>query len=81
MREEHLQIAIDVGKEVNVAIGILMAQTNLDYETAEKALRNYARTSRERMQVVASKLVAASNSLNKMIEAINSHAEIKEKHK
>lgn len=72
VREEHLKMAIDVGKEVNVAIGILMAHAGMNYDMAEKSLRNYARASRERMQVVASKLVAASNNLNKMIEAITS---------
>ena len=74
-REENLTNALNAGRETNVAIGILMSQTGMNYDSAERALRNYARTNRERMQVVSSKLVAASNNLNKMIEAINSHAE------
>ena len=74
-REENLTNALNVGREVNVAIGVLMAQTGMNYESAEKALRNYARASRERMQIIAARLVSASNNLNKMIEAINSHAE------
>ncbi len=78
-REEHLKTAIDVGKEVNVAIGILMAQTGMNYDAAEKALRNYARAHRERMQVVASRLVAASNSLNKLIDGITQHSDSKDK--
>lgn len=78
-REEHLKTAIDVGKEVNVAIGILMAQTAMNYDAAEKALRNYARANRERMQVVASKLVAASNSLNRLVEGIKYHSDSNDK--
>lgn len=74
-REENLTTALAVGREVNVAIGIIMAQTGMDYESSEKALRNHARATRERMQMVASRLVAASNNLNKIINAIQSQAE------
>lgn len=74
-REENLTNALNAGRETNVAIGILMSSTGMNYEAAEKALRNYARTTRERMQVISSKLVAASNNMNKLIEVIHSHAE------
>jgi len=74
-REENLTNALNAGRETNVAIGILMSQTGMDYEAAERALRNYARTNRERMQVISSKLVAASNNFNKLIEAIHSPEE------
>ena len=78
VREEHLSSALSVGKEVNVAIGILMAQTAMSYDAAEKALRNYSRANRERMQMVASRLVAASNNFNKLVDEIKNHVESSE---
>jgi response regulator NasT len=74
-REENLTYALNAGRETNVAIGILMSSTGMNYEMAEKALRNYARANRERMQVISAKLVAASNSMNKLVEAIYSQVD------
>ena len=74
-RSENLTQALHSGRETNVAIGILMAQTGMSYDSAEKALRNYARASREKMQVIASRLVSVSNGLNKLIETIRTNAE------
>jgi len=74
-REENLTQALSAGRETNVAIGILMAQTAMSYPDAEQALRNYARANRKRMNDIATDMVSASNTLNYLITAIRNQSQ------
>jgi AmiR/NasT family two-component response regulator len=62
--EEQLSHALDSGREINVAVGILMERMRLTRQSAYELLRSSARSQRRRMQEVASALIEALDCVN-----------------
>lgn len=69
-QKEHLETALSQNRDVSIAIGILVAHSNLDATEAEAALRHYARKNRTKMADVAKHIITASNQLNNIINHV-----------
>ena len=55
--EAQLSAALRLGREISMAVGILMAREGLDEQAAFERLRGQARTQRRRLSVLANELV------------------------
>ena len=64
--QEHLNVALQQGRNASIAIGILMERFGLEREVAFARLRDEARSSRRRMSEVADELVQAVDGLNRL---------------
>jgi response regulator NasT len=62
---EQLNHALESGRETSMAIGILMERGRLDREAAFDQLRNYARSQRKSVHVIAAEMVDALDAVNK----------------
>jgi response regulator NasT len=62
--EERLTLALQQGREVGIAIGVLMERYKTDRETAYRVLRDYARSHQRKLNDVAADMLAAAESLN-----------------
>lgn len=71
--QDNLNAALSQSRETSVAIGIFMSHTSLSPEQAESALRLYCRNTQQKMSHVAKSIIKASENLNSLINAINSH--------
>ncbi len=69
-QKEHLETALSQNREISVAIGIMVAHSDLDAKEAEAALRLYARKNRAKMADLAKHIINASNQLNNIINHI-----------
>jgi two-component system, response regulator PdtaR len=58
--EAQLSAALRLGREISMAIGILMAREGLDEQAAFERLRGQARTQRRRLSQLAAELVRAT---------------------
>lgn len=72
-RETHLSAALYSGREVSIAIGLIMGRTKLNAEQAEAALRTYARSERRKMSEIADELVQANNKISDFLQGIESN--------
>lgn len=68
-----LATALEQGREVSVAIGILAERNHLTAEQAFEALRGFARSQRRKLSDVATELVQGVNEVNEMFGNIISH--------
>ena len=69
-QKEHLETALSQNREVSVAIGIIVAHSDLNSAQAEEVLRHYARKNRAKMADLAKHIITASNQLNNIINHI-----------
>ena len=58
--EENLSVALKQGREISIAVGILMERHQLSAEAAFDLLRTHARNTRTKTSAVASELVAGT---------------------
>jgi response regulator NasT len=70
-KEENLSAALTSGREISIAIGLIMGETGLSTTEAETALRNYARSHRRKMSAVAADVVSAKQVFTTMIRDIH----------
>ena len=64
--EDRLGSALDTGKIVNVAVGMLMERHQIGQSEAFGMLRNKARSERRKVRGVASEMITAWETLNKL---------------
>jgi AmiR/NasT family two-component response regulator len=69
-QKEHLETALSQNRDVSIAIGIMVAHSDLNATEAEAALRQYARKNRAKMADLAKHIIAAANQLNNIINHI-----------
>lgn len=62
--EKQLQTALSEGREVSMAIGLIMERRRLDRQQAFELLRSSARTQRRKIGEVAKEVLAAAELLN-----------------
>jgi len=62
--EADLSTALELGRETNVAIGLLMEQRRLSRADAFELLRRHARAQQRKIHDVAAELIQASETLN-----------------
>ncbi len=62
--EEQLSHALETGREINIAVGILMERLRLTRQGAYETLRSNARSQRRRMQEIAAALIDAVDHVN-----------------
>ena len=68
--KNNLANALNLERDTSIAIGIIMANSNYNAADAEKAMRNYARSSRLKMHDVARLVIDASDKLKTLINQI-----------
>lgn len=66
----HLETALSQQRDVSIAIGIMVAHSDLNAQEAEVALRQYARKNRTKMADLAKHIINAANQLNNIINHI-----------
>ncbi|MEJ2362846.1 MAG: response regulator [Gammaproteobacteria bacterium] len=66
----HLETALSQNRDVSIAIGIMVAHSDLNASEAEAALRQYARKNRTKMADLAKHIITAANQLNNIINHI-----------
>ena len=64
--EAHLNVALASGREINIAIGIIMERNHVDRQAAFDILRISARSQRRKMNDLAEEFVKAAEILNFM---------------
>ena len=64
--EAHLNVALASGREINIAIGIIMERNRVDRQAAFDILRISARSQRRKMNDLAEEFVKAAETLNFM---------------
>ncbi|MGZ3158548.1 MAG: ANTAR domain-containing response regulator [Burkholderiaceae bacterium] len=62
--ETKLTLALQSGREIGMAVGLLMERYKTDRETAFEVLRDYARSQRRKINDIAQELLTAEESLN-----------------
>lgn len=62
--EKQLQTALSEGREVSMAVGLIMERRRLDRQSAFEILRTSARTQRRKIGEVAKEVLAAAELLN-----------------
>lgn len=62
--EAHLNVALASGRELNIAIGIVMERNRIDRQGAFDMLRIHARSQRRKMSEVAEEFVRAAEVIN-----------------
>jgi len=69
-QKENLQTALSQNRDVSIAIGIMVAHSDLNAVEAEAALRQYARKNRTKMADLAKHIIIAANQLNNIINHV-----------
>jgi response regulator NasT len=70
-RAEQLNSALQGGRNVSLAAGLLMAMYHIGREEAFERLRRHARSNRVRLEEVASELLRATEEAAKLYEALS----------
>jgi response regulator NasT len=70
-RAEQLDAALQGGRNVSLAAGLLMATFHIGREDAFERLRRHARSNRVRLEEVASELLRATEETTKLYEALS----------
>lgn len=70
--EVNLNAALAAGRETSLAVGLLMSKFLTDRNTAFEVLRDHARSSRRKINEIASQLLTAEETLNSLHGAFNS---------
>ena len=68
--KNNLANALNLERDISIAIGIIMANSNHHAADAEKAMRSYARSNRLKMHDVARLVIDASDKLKSLINQI-----------
>lgn len=66
----HLETALSQQRDISIAIGIMVAHSDLNAQEAETVLRQYARKNRTKMSGLAKHIINAANQLNDIINHI-----------
>ncbi|MBV8805015.1 MAG: response regulator [Sinobacteraceae bacterium] len=74
VQTEQLNAALQSGRSVGVATGLLMARFRIGREEALERLRRHARSNRIRLEEVASELLRVNDETVKLHEALSHHA-------
>jgi AmiR/NasT family two-component response regulator len=69
-RESQLLTALNAEREINTAIGVLMERMQLPRTEAFETLRRYARSQRQQMVQIASKLLLSVNDSHELLALI-----------
>lgn len=69
-QKENLETALTQNRDISIAIGIMVAHSDLNAAEAEAALRQYARKNRAKMADLAKHIIKAANQLNNIINHI-----------
>lgn len=64
--EASLSAALQQGREVSIAVGVLMERFRLNFDTALEMLRDNARARRQRLHDLATELLEATERLNSL---------------
>jgi CheY-like chemotaxis protein len=75
--EINLNAALAAGREASLAVGLLMCKFQTDRNTAFEVLRDHARSSRRKINEIASELLAAEETLNSLHGAFISRRKLK----
>lgn len=75
--EVNLNAALAAGRETSLAVGLLMSKFQTDRNTAFEVLRDHARSSRRKINEIASQLLTAEETLNGLHGAFNSRLKLK----
>jgi CheY-like chemotaxis protein len=75
--EINLNAALAAGRETSLAVGLLMSKFQTDRNTAFEVLRDHARSSRRKINEIASQLLTAEETLNSLHGAFNSRLKLK----
>ena len=70
-RAEQLNAALQSGRNVSLAAGLLMATFHIGREEAFERLRRHARSNRVRLEEVASELIRATDEAAKLYESLS----------
>ncbi|MFL6600917.1 MAG: ANTAR domain-containing response regulator [Steroidobacteraceae bacterium] len=70
-RAEQLNTALQGGRNVSMAAGLLMAMFHIGREEAFERLRRHARSNRARLEEVASELLRATDDAAKLYESLS----------
>jgi response regulator NasT len=70
-RAEQLNTALQGGRNVSMAAGLLMAMFHIGREEAFERLRRHARSNRVRLEDVASELLRATDEAAKLYEPLS----------
>lgn len=62
--EERLTVALQQGREVGMAVGVLMERHRIDRDRAFQMLREHARSQQRKLNDVAAEMLAAAETLN-----------------
>ena len=80
-RAEQLNTALQGGRNVSMAAGLLMAMFHVGREEAFERLRRYARSNRVRLEEVASELLRATDEAAKLYESLSQQVSTGKPHK
>ena len=75
--EINLNAALAAGRETSLAVGLLMAKYQTDRNTAFEVLRDHARSSRRKINEIASQLLMAEETLNALHGAFSNRLKAK----
>ena len=68
--EKNLATALNLDRDISIAIGIITANSNCNASDAEHAMRKYARSNRIKMHAIAVKVIELSDNLTDLIGEI-----------
>lgn len=68
--EKNLATALNLDRDISIAIGIITANSNCNASETEQAMRKYARSNRIKMHDVASQVIQMSDNLTQLIGEI-----------
>jgi response regulator NasT len=71
--ENKLTLALQSGREIGMAVGLLMERYKTDRETAFEVLRDFARSQRRKLNDIAQELLLAEETLNRFTERFPAH--------
>jgi len=71
LQANQLNTALQTGRTVNVATGLLMAKFQIGQQEAFECLRHYARSNRTRLEEAASELLRANDEAGKLYESLS----------
>ena len=75
--EVNLNAALAAGRETSLAVGLLMSKFQTDRNTAFEVLRDHARSSRRKINEIASQLLTAEETLNGLHSAFHQRLKAK----
>ena len=71
--EKNLATALNLDRDISIAIGIITANSNCNANEAEQAMRKYARSNRIKMHDIAVKIIDLSDQLTLLIGEITKY--------